>query len=435
MPKQERGLIELYHENPERADWLVFGRRSMPDRRGFLKGAGLASMGALLGTAIPFSGNMPAGLIPAALAESVDEFRFESKHGDMIVHNDRPVNIEAAPHLLDDDVTPASAHFVRNNGTMPTPISKADWRLKIDGEVETELDLSYDQLMSDFEPVTLRLQIECGGNGRAGFNPLPRGNPWTIGAIGNAEWTGVRLRDVLRRAGVKQSAVYTGHFSYDEHLSGDPDRQAISRGGPIDKMMDPHTLIALKMNGEDIPIEHGYPARVVAPGWPGSVSQKWLTRIWVRDKEHDGPGMTGLSYRVPRYPVAAGAEVPHEDMKVMSSMVVKSVITNPVAGTEIQAGRPFEVRGQAWAGDDWVTAMEVSIDFGATWQTATVDPAPNRYSWQRWRANVLLPQSGYYEVWARATDNNGRSQPMVVPGWNPRGYLNNSCHRIHLTAV
>ncbi len=435
MPKKERGLVELYHENPERADWLVFGRKAGPDRRGFLRGAGLASMGAVLGTTIPFSANMPLGLVPAALAETVDEFTFESKHGDLVIHNDRPVNMETPAHLLDDDITPADLHFIRNNGTMPMPMSKAEWRLKIDGEVEEELELSYDQLMNEFDHVTLRLQLECGGNGRAGFNPLPRGNPWTIGAIGNSEWTGVRVRDILRKAGLKPSAVYTGHFSYDEHLSGDPDRQAISRGGPIDKMMDPHTIVALKMNGEDIPLAHGYPARIVAPGWAGSVSQKWVTRIWVRDREHDGPGMTGLSYRMPRYPVDPGAEVPHEDMMVMGSMIVKSVISYPQAGTEVQAGRPFEVRGQAWAGDDWVTGMEVSLDFGATWQRATVEDAPNRYSWQRWRANVTPPQAGYYEVWARATDNRGRSQPMVVPGWNPRGYLNNSCHRIHVTAV
>jgi DMSO/TMAO reductase YedYZ molybdopterin-dependent catalytic subunit len=435
MPKKERGLVELYHENPERADWLVFGRKSGPNRRGFLRGAGLASMGAVLGTTIPFSSDMPMGLIPAALAETPDEFEIESKHGDLIIHNDRPVNMETPAHLLDHDITPTDVHFIRNNGAMPIPMSKDEWRLRIDGEVEEELELTYDQLLDDFDQVTLRLQLECGGNGRAGFNPLPRGNPWTIGAIGCSEWTGVRLSDVLRRAGLKQSAVYTGHEAYDPHLSGDPDRQAISRGGPIDKMMDPHTIIALKMNGEDLPVAHGFPARIVAPGWAGSVSQKWLTRVWVRDREHDGPGMTGLSYRVPRYPVEPGAEVPDEDMMVMGSMIVKSVITNPVGGHEVQAGRPFEVRGQAWAGDDHVTGMEVSIDYGATWQRATVEDPVNRYAWQRWRANVTVPQSGYYEIWARATDNRGRSQPMVVPGWNPRGYLNNSCHRVHVTAV
>jgi DMSO/TMAO reductase YedYZ molybdopterin-dependent catalytic subunit len=433
--KKERGICELYEQDPERADAVVFGRVPNSNRRGFLKGAGLAAMGAAVGTSIPFSQNMPAGMIPAALADSIDDFELEGKDGDLIVRNDRPVNIETPAHMLDDDITPADKFFVRNNGTLPDKIALSDWSLKIDGEVESEMELTYDDLVNDFEHVTLALQLECGGNGRAGFNPSPRGNQWAVGAIGNAEWTGVRLSDILRKAGLKQSAVYTGHYSYDEHLSGDPDRPAISRGGPIDKMMDPHTIVAFKMNGEDIPAAHGYPVRIVAPGWAGSVSQKWLTRIWVRDKEHDGPGMTGLSYRVPRTPVAPGDEVPHEDMMVMGSMPVKSVISFPETMAEVPAGRYFEVRGQAWAGDDWVTDMEVSIDYGATWQRAELSNAPNRYSWQRWRANVKAPSVGYYEVWARATDQKGRSQPMVVPGWNPRGYLNNASHRIAVIAV
>lgn len=431
----ERGLCELYNEDPERADALVFGRITGSDRRGFLRGAGLGAMAAAIGAAIPHARNMPGGLIPAAFAETAEAFEIEGKAPGLIVHNDRPMNIETPAHMLDDDITSSDTHFVRNNGTLPDPIDPAVWRLKIDGEVNEEIELSLDQLKSEFEPVTLALQLECGGNGRAGFNPPPSGNQWTIGAIGNAEWTGVRLSDILRRAGLKPSAVYTGHVGYDEHLSGDPERLAISRGGPIDKMMDPHTIVAYAMNGADIPIHNGYPVRLVAPGWAGSVSQKWLTRVWVRDREHDGPGMTGMSYRVPRHPVAPGTEVPPEDMKVMGSMIVKSVVTFPEAGGEVAAGRPFEVRGHAWAGDDLVHAVDVSTDFGATWQRTELSPPPNRFAWQRWRADITLPAVGYYEVWVRATDNLGRMQPMVVPGWNPRGYLNNAAHRIHVTAV
>lgn len=435
MRKFERGLVELYDEDPDKADEMVFGRKSGTNRRGFLRGAGLATMGAALGATIPFHKNMPAGLIPSAFADTLEDFVIEGKHPGLTVLNDRPVNAETPAHLLDDDVTPNDLHFIRNNGTLPPKVDLAEWRLTIDGEVEEELELTYDELMNDFEHVTLRLQLECGGNGRSAFNPSPRGNQWTVGAIANSEWTGVRVADILRRAGLKQSAVHTGHYGYDQHLSGDPDLDPISRGAPITKMMDPHTIVALKMNGEDIPAANGYPARVVAPGWPGSVSQKWLTRIWVRDRQHDGAKMTGQSYRVPRYPVAPGAEVPEEDMIVLQNMPVKSLITFPQAGVEVAAGRAFEVRGQAWAGDDTVTAMEVSLDFGATWQQADLSPPPNRYSWQRWRANITPPQAGYYEIWARATDDKGRSQPMVVPGWNPRGYGNNSCHRIHVMAV
>jgi DMSO/TMAO reductase YedYZ molybdopterin-dependent catalytic subunit len=431
--RKERGIRELYYTDPERADRLLFGRVPDPDRRGFLKGAGLAAMGAAVGATIPFHRNMPAGLMPRALADE-PELVHEGKEG-LIVRNDLPLNIETPAHLLDDDVTPNHLHFVRNNGTLPEPIDPGEWRLIVDGEVERELELTLEQLMGEFEQVTWRLQLECGGNGRAGFEPSPSGNQWEIGAVGNAAWTGVRLRDVLERGGLRDSAVYTGHYSYDEHLSRDPDRAALSRGAPIAKMTDPHTLIAFRMNGEDIPREHGYPVRVVAPGWPGSVSQKWLTRIWVRDREHDGPGMTGLSYRVPRYPVAPGTEVPHEDMVVMEGMPVKSVITRPATRDEVGTGETFEARGHAWAGDNWVSAVEVSTDFGVTWTRAELSPPPNRYSWQRWRAHVSLPQAGYYEIWSRATDDQGRTQPMVVPGWNPRGYWNNQAHRIAVYAV
>lgn len=434
--RTDRGLFELYADDPERADALTFGRRWAPNRRGFLHGAGVGAMAAAVGAgAIPFAADLPGGLIPAALADQADAFTVAAKEDGLILHNDRPLNVETPAHLLDDDVTPAARFFVRNNGVLPDPVSLDDWRLTIDGEVETPLELSMAQLMDEFEPVTLKLQLECGGNGRAGFNPSPRGNQWAVGAIGNAEWTGVRLRDILMRAGLKQSAVYTGHFGYDAHLSGDPERQAISRGGPIHKMMDPHTLVAYRMNGADIPIAHGYPARIVAPGWAGSTSQKWLTRVWLRDQQHDGPGMTGMSYRVPRHPVSPGAEVPDSDMEVMGSMLIKSLVTFPQSGTEVRAGAPFEVRGQAWAGDDTPERVDVSIDYGSTWRPARLEPAPNRFSWQRWRADVTLPGVGYYEIWARATDQNGRAQPMVVPGWNPRGYLNNSCHRIGVTAV
>jgi DMSO/TMAO reductase YedYZ molybdopterin-dependent catalytic subunit len=433
--KEERGLRELYDQDPERADFLVFGRKAETDRRGFLKGAGLTAMMLAVGGAIPFARNMPLGLIPSALADTPADFTLYGKTG-IIIRNDRPVNLETPAPLLDPDVTPIEHFFVRNNGGVPEAATDPEaWTLTIDGEVDNPLELTLGQLMSEFEQVTLRMQLECGGNGRAGFNPSPRGNQWVIGAVGNGEWTGCRLRDVLQRAGVKSSAVYTGHYGADPHLSGEPGRPAISRGVPIDKALEPHTLLVWGMNGEPLPLIHGGPLRIVAGGWPGSCSQKWLTRIWVRDQEHDGPGMTGLSYRMPRNPVAPGAEVPHEDMVVMGPMPVKSVITFPDTLTEVKSNEAFEVRGHAWAGEREVRAMHVSYDFGATWVEAELESPVNRYAWQRWRVHLTLPSVGYYEIWARATDDAGVMQPAVVPGWNPRGYNNNSQHRIAVNAA
>jgi len=429
--KKERGLCELYEDDPDRADRLVFGRESGASRRGFLRGAGLAAMGAVVGGTIPFHRSMPGGLIPAALAEDSKPFTLSGKDG-LTVLNDRPLNAETPAHLLDPDVTPIERFFIRNNGAPPEKTSAQGWTVKIDGEVNQSMDLSIDDLKNRFEVVTRRLQLECGGNGRAAFNPPASGNQWTVGAVGNAEWTGVRLRDVLDAAGVKPGAIYTGHHGADSHLSGDAAKEPISRGMPIWKARDDNTLLVFAMNGQDLHPQNGAPLRILAPGWPGSVSQKWLTRIQLRDSVHDGAKMGGMSYRVPKYPVQPGAEVPAEDFKIIESMPVKSLITYPESGLTLPAGhRGVEVRGHAWAGDRAVKAVDVTTDFGATWIPAQLDPPPNAHSWQRWRAALTFPTHGYYEVWVRATDEAGVMQPFTV-NWNPRGYLNNAMHRIAL---
>ena len=148
--------------------------------------------------------------------------------------------------------------------------------------------------------------LECGGNGRSFFEPQAAGNPWTNGGAGCAEWTGVSLSDVLREAGLKETALFTGHFGADPDKHGSHEHQAMSRGVPIAKALEEHTLLVWAMNGEPLAVLHGGPLRLIVPGWPGSLSQKWLTRIWIRDREHDGPGMTGLSYRMPVRPLPPG---------------------------------------------------------------------------------------------------------------------------------
>jgi DMSO/TMAO reductase YedYZ molybdopterin-dependent catalytic subunit len=192
--------------------------------------------------------------------------------------------------------------------------------------------------------------------------------------------------------------------------------------------MEAHSIVAWAMNGEPITAIHGFPVRTVCPGWPGSTSHKWLSRIQLRDVVHDGAKMTGTSYRVPAYSVAPGTEVPKEDFRIIESMPVKSLITTPENGVRV-SDRTLPVGGHAWAGDNRVTEMLLSIDFGATWQQANLQDPPNPFSWQRWDTAVSFPEAGYYEVWARATDDEGRAQPFAV-NWNPKGYLNNAMHRI-----
>ncbi|WP_323717883.1 molybdopterin-dependent oxidoreductase [Paracoccus aminovorans] len=406
-------------------------------RRNFLKTTGLSALGAMLGMAVPFERNLSAGFVPVALAQDTGLDLMSGKKGLMVL-GDRPLNVETPVHLLDDDVTPYERLFVRMNGLVPQTAldqNAEGWVLTIDGEVETPLELTIDDLKSRFENVTRRLVIECGGNGRAFFQPGTSGNQWTFGAVGCPEWTGVRLADVLKEAGVKDTAVYTGHYGNDVHLSGDEEKEVISRGVPIEKAMEGDAIIVWAMNGEPLSALHGFPLRLIVPGYPASASQKYLNRIWIRDKEHDGAKMTGDSYRIPAYPVAPGTEVPEEDMVVLKEMPVKSIVTFPETGAEVKAGEEVEVRGHAWCGKGDVASVQYSLDFGQTWQEAELEPAANRFAWQRWRAKVTPPQHGYYEVWARAVDQDGIGQPPLSPVWNPRGYANNIQHRIALVAV
>lgn len=410
--------------------------RSAANRRSFLRTSGLATLAAALGGPIPFARNLAPGLFPDALAQTVADL-LPDKRGLRIL-SDRPIVAETPVTLLDDEVTPTARHFVRNNGHVPERAEKRDltgWTLTIDGEVEKPLKLTLAELQSQFPKVTRALVIECAGNGRAAFNPPASGNQWTLGGVGCALHTGVLLRDVLRRAGAKPSAVYLAYQSEDAHLSRAPGKHAISRGVPIATALDEHTLLAWEMNGQPLPALHGWPLRLVCPGWPASTSGKWLTRLWVRDREHDGEKMTGHSYRMPKFPVAPGTKVEAADMAILEELPVKSCITFPASGTELPASQPVQLRGQAWSGWGDVQAMHVSYDFGATWAPAKLSPPRNRYAWQRWSVELKLPVKGYYELWARATDEKGFQQPMLVPGWNPEGYCNNAMHRIALKAV
>jgi sulfite oxidase len=441
MAGTERSIEELYQDDPERADAHVFGRTVDVDRRGFLGGAGLAAMSAAVGGAIPFAATMPGGMIPAALAQEKKAaspppkgpqyLKFPGKDEKLVVLGDRPLVAETPESLLDDDTTPTTKFFIRNNANTPDPAKDADgWKLTIDGEVNQKLEITLGELKKKFRPVTRRMVLECGGNGRSFFTPTARGNQWTNGGAGCAEWTGVRLADVLRAAGVKTSAVYTGHYGIDGSLA-DPNRPALSRGVPIKKALDQNNLIVWAMNGEPLPNIHGGPVRLLVPGWPGSLSSKWLTRIWVRDKVHDGPGMGGTSYRVAIKPMIPGGKPDEKNFRDLESMPVRSIITSPSNGTKLAGDvRELNLRGAAWAGDLSVRRVDVSIDFGATWRQAQLRPPRNRYDWQRWSATVRVPSEGYYEVWTRATDARGTMQPHIAGNWNPQGYGANPMHRI-----
>ncbi|MGD9924146.1 MAG: sulfite oxidase [Pseudorhodoplanes sp.] len=369
--------------------------------------------------------------IPDSAAPPRTPLEFPGKSG-LIKLGDRPLVAETPESLLDDDTTPTARFYIRNNGRIPEPTADPDnWTLVIDGEVETPLRLTLAELKARFETVTRRLVMECGGNGRSFYRPPVPGNQWTNGGVGCAEWTGVRVADVLRMAKLKSSAVFSGHYGGD---ATGPRGDAMSRGVPIAKLMDESNLIAWAINGEPLPLIHGFPLRLVIPGWPASVSSKWLTRIWIRDRVHDGRGMGGLYYRMPRTPIAPGGDFDPADFEIIESMPVRSIITSPANGARFARGtREIALRGAAWAGDYRVESVALSFDRGATWREAVLAPQRNPHDWFRWTCRLTLPSDGYFELWSRATDSRGIAQPFEPNNWNPQGYAGNPVHRIAIT--
>ncbi len=415
--------------------YFVTGHFILMNRRKFIGKASLAAMAASLGIEIAYGKFLPLGYVPLGLQDP-DPFKWFDKDPQMTVLNDRPWNIEAKAHLLNDAVTPNKYMFIRNNGRIPQNIDTSTWRLTFDGEaVKQQKSYSLQDLKSRFKHHTYQLTLECGGNGRSEFDPPAQGNQWTVGAVSCANWTGVRLRDVLEDVGVKPEAVYIGYHAADTHLSGDPNKEAISRGVPLSKALQDETLLAFEMNGKDIPLAHGYPLRLVCGGWPASASGKWINRISIRNKVHDGAKMGGNSYRVPCETVSPGSAVKKENMCIIESMPVKSLITSPRSGALLKQGKALKISGHAWAGELEVARMQYSIDFGSTWKVCTLKKPINRLAWQQFSADISFSKKGYYEVWVKATDSQGKSQPMVLPGWNPKGYLNNACHRIAIKIV
>jgi len=445
MGKRERSIAELYGEDPVRADRVVFGRRTGPTRRGFLQGAGLAGMSAAVGGPIVFAAHMPMGLIPAAFAqegkaeapppeeaERPHKLKFPGKDDNLVVLAQEPLVAETPERLLDDETTPTLKFFIRNNGDVPAPIADPEaWKLAIDGEVARPLELSLGELKKRGQVKTSRMVLECAGNGRSFFAPQACGEQFSNGGVGCAEWTGIALADLLRAAGLKPTAAYTAHYGADRALSGEPGKPPLSRGMPIKKAMDGASMLVWAMNGKPLESIHGAPLRLVVPGWPGSLSHKWLTKITLRDSVHDGVGMLGTSYRVPIKPMVPGGKTDEANFKILESLPVRGILTNPANGTRYASGtRQLKLRGAAWAGDLDVSRVDVSLDFGASWQRATLMPARNRYDWRRWSMTVAVPSDGYYEIWVRATDAAGKMQPHIAGGWNPQGYGANPMHRI-----
>jgi len=335
----------------------------------------------------------------------------------LIMRSPRPVNLETPLKELTAEITPAGLFYVRNNYDGPE-MDPAQYVLTVDGEVDNPLSLRLDDLRR-MDQVTQTITLECAGNGRAFHNPKAAGIQWEHGAVGTAAWKGVRLADVLRRAQPRPAARHVVPDGND----GPPTPQApdFIRSHPIWKAMEPHTMIALEMNGAPVPHLHGGPARLIVPGWVGSASIKWLTRITLGSKEWDGPFMA-RSYRSPR------ADDP-KDSYSLTSLECKSIIVSPLDGTRVAPG-PQTASGFAWAGEGVVVAVDVSTDGGQSWTLARLGGDPQRYAWRRWE-HTWEARSGPTTLMARASDSLGRIQPASRPR-DPQGYRWNVIHAVRV---
>jgi DMSO/TMAO reductase YedYZ molybdopterin-dependent catalytic subunit len=338
----------------------------------------------------------------------------------MVVHRADPLNFETSlPALIGGVIMPNAHFYVRDH--FPAPAIDPDtWRLDVGGLVERPLALSLRDL-SRLPSETRVVTLECAGNGRYRLDPPVDGEPWRLGAVSTAEWTGVPLTEVLGRVGVLPAATDVV-FRGADHGTVDGRHEPVDfeRGLPLDSARDAHALLAYAMNGESLPVQHGYPVRLVVPAWYGVASVKWLTAIELTDHPFDGYFQTAkYCYEVngaPRQPVTLQR--------------VRAVITDPIDGQQLPAG-DATVRGVAWSGAAPIAHVEVSINGGA-WQEARLIGERQRHCWRRWELLTRLNEPGGASLRARATDLAGRTQPEVAE-WNRQGYGNNAIQRVLVT--
>jgi sulfite oxidase len=353
------------------------------------------------------------------------------KRADLIVHQRDPFNAETPRAALLEGLTSTDAFYVRSHGAVPE-IDAAAWRLRVDGLVERELELSLTTLYEAFPARTETATLQCAGNRREGLiavRPIPGEAPWGPGATGTATWTGVALSDVLALARPLREAAHVGFEGADDSPEADP-VQRFGGSIPLDKASRPEVLLAWAMNGEPLTPVHGAPLRVVVPGYIGARSVKWVERIELRAAPWDGYFQDVVYRLLPEDGTPSpGAGTP------LGLVALNADILSPADGATVPAG-PVEVRGYAFAGGErHVARVDVSLDGGTTWSQSELLEDLGRWAWREWRITLDLPP-GDHEILVRAWDSSAATQPEEQAGlWNPKGYVNNARPRVRVHAA
>ena len=336
----------------------------------------------------------------------------------MRIMTERPLNAETPIHNLRSWITSNAVFFDRNQGEIPQePVSPDGWRLLVEGLVGEPIQLSYDQI-TRMPKAIVSNTLECSGNGRSLLVQKASGNPWTIGGVGNAVWGGVWLRDILAMARPKIEAKHVAFQGMDKPMgsSGVPFIRSI----PLEKAIS-STILAYEMNGESLPLKHGYPLRALALGWTGANCAKWLHKITVMDRPYEGFFMDNV-YRVFQ------KDQDSKSGAIVTAIKLKSIITQPLQGESLKVG-PVTVLGAAYAGEGEVERVEVSLDNGTSWRPARFIGPREKFAWRQWQFIWEAKQKGDFRIMARATDAVGRMQPMNA-SWNVLGYGNNGVQEL-----
>ena len=347
----------------------------------------------------------------------------------MIIREKEPANLEMAFSTLKSRITPTEQFYVRSHFSVPE-IDVGTWRMKIEGIVAQPREFTLNELRA-LPRQTIEATMECAGNGRVFLIPKAKGVQWELGAVGNAQWSGVMLRDVLTAAGLRDEARHIVLEGADRGAIGEPPRPAgeihFARSLPRKKALD-DVLLAYEMNGEPLSPAHGFPLRAVVPGWYGMASIKWLRRIIALDREFDGYYET-IDYGYWRQDAAGPVLIPLREMQV------KSQIARPAMGEQVRAGSLYKITGVAWTAEADVARVEITVDEGKSWHEATLVGNPARNAWRLWEIAWQAPQTrGNCTLRSRATDSSGRSQAMQHDV-NRGSYMVNFCLPIEIEIV
>ena len=397
-------------------------------RRRFLQlaaSAGIASLAPQIALAADTPATRPVARVPVQLA------RFPQKT-DLILLTDRPPNLETPLRYFRHDLTPNDAFYVRwHHSGIPTSVDLRTFRIAVSGHVQNPLSLSLDELTRTFEPVSVVAVNQCSGNSRILYEPRVNGAQWSHGAMGNAKWTGVRLRDVLQRAGLKDGAVEVTFAGLDRGVT--PDVPQFVKSLTLERSMDGEVMIAHSMNDAPLPMLNGFPLRLVVPGWFGTYWVKSLNEITVLPEPFKGFWMA-KAYRIPNNPDAQ--ETPQSlatETVPIAAMSVRSVFVRPEPSERLKRAERIEVEGLALDGGHGIRKVELSLDGGRTWRDAQLDSELGKYAWRRWRFHWQPEAAGAYRLMARAT--NGAGQTQTMQQWNRSGYQRNVIEHVDVTVV